>query len=158
MTKTRWLDDQEQLAWRGWLALNAELPALLNRQLQRDSDLSLQDFDVLVRLTDGGSGRLRVSELATALAWERSRLSHHVKRMAARGLVVREECEDDGRGAFVVLTDEGRAAIEAAAPDHVTVVRRLVFDALTRREVAALGRITDKLLSRLAEEQQPAGT
>lgn len=150
---TRWLDEHEQHTWRGWLALNAELPAALNRQLQHDSDLSLPDFDVLVRLTDGDTDRLRVSELASELAWERSRLSHHVKRMTARGLVVREECQDDGRGAFVVLTPVGRRAIKSAAPDHVDVVRRLVFDALTPREVAALGRITDKLLSRLEEQQ-----
>jgi DNA-binding MarR family transcriptional regulator len=151
---TRWLDDDEQRTWRGWLALNARLPAALNRQLQRDSDLSLQDFDVLVRLTDQGRERLRVSELAAELAWERSRLSHHLTRMAARGLVVREECEDDGRGAFVVLTPEGRRAIEAAAPEHVDAVRRLVFAELTPREAAALGRITRKLLGALEAEPE----
>jgi len=146
-----WLDDRQQQAWRAWLAMGSRLPAALNRQLQRDSDLSLQDFDVLVQLTDTEEGRVRVSGLAAALGWERSRLSHHVTRMERRGLVVREECGDDGRGAFVVLTPEGRAAIEHAAPEHVRTVRTLVFDALSPAEVAALGRIAAKVLRRLEE-------
>ena len=147
--ETPWLDDAQQRVWRAWLAMGSRLPAALNRQLQRDSDLSLQDFDVLVQLTDAGDGRVRVSALAAALGWERSRLSHHVTRMQRRGLVVREECGDDGRGAFVVLTPAGRTAIEQAAPDHVRTVRSLVFDALTPAEVASLGAITAKLLDRL---------
>ncbi|MBB6628336.1 MarR family transcriptional regulator [Nocardioides sp. KIGAM211] len=150
MSDDPWLTDEQQHAWRGWLAMGAQLPAALHRGLQSDSGLSLPDFDVLVQLTDAENGRLRVSELAAALAWERSRLSHHVKRMQARGLVEREDCVDDGRGAFVVLTPTGRSAIEAAAPEHVRTVRRLVFDALTDDDVAALGAITDKVLARLA--------
>jgi len=148
---TPWLDDRQQQAWRAWLAMGSRLPAALNRQLQRDSDLSLQDFDVLVQLTDAEDGRVRVSALAAALGWERSRLSHHVTRMERRGLVAREECGDDGRGAFVVLTPEGRAAIEAAAPGHVRTVRSLVFDALTPAEVASLEAITAKVLGRLED-------
>ena len=148
---TPWLDDRQQQAWRAWLAMGSRLPAALNRQLQRDSDLSLQDFDVLVQLTDVADGRVRVSALAAALGWERSRLSHHVTRMERRGLVAREECGDDGRGAFVVLTPEGRAAIEAAAPGHVRTVRSLVFDALTPAEVASLEAITSKVLGRLED-------
>ena len=147
--ETPWLDEAQQQVWRAWLAVGSRLPAALNRQLQRDSDLSLQDFDVLVQLTDSAEGRVRVSGLAAALGWERSRLSHHVTRMERRGLVVREECGDDGRGAFVVLTPAGRVAIERAAPDHVRTVRALVFDALTPAEVASLGTITAKVLARL---------
>src|SRR6476620_11019357 len=148
---TPWLDDRQHQAWRAWLAMGSRLPAALNRQLQRDSDLSLQDFDVLVQLTDVEDERVRVSALAAARGWERSRLSHHVTRMERRGLVAREECGDDGRGAFVVLTPEGRAAIEAAAPGHVRTVRSLVFDALTPAEVASLEAITSKVLGRLED-------
>ena len=150
--QTPWLDDRQQRTWRTWLLVSSRLPAALNRQLQRDSDLSLQDFDVLVQLTDAADGRVRVSSLATALGWERSRLSHHVTRMERRGLVAREECDDDGRGAFVVLTPAGRTAIEDAAPDHVRTVRGLVFDVLTPAEVDALGAITAKVLDRLEQE------
>ena len=147
--ETPWLDDRQQQVWRAWLRVGSRLPAALNRQLQRDSDLSLQDFDVLVQLTDVDEGRVRVSALAAALGWERSRLSHHVTRMERRGLVAREECDDDGRGAFVVLTPAGRTAIERAAPGHVRTVRSLVFDALAPAEVDALGEALAKVLDRL---------
>ena len=146
---TRWLDDDQQRAWRGYLRMQSRLTARLNRDLQTDADLSLADFDVLVRLTDVPDARVRVVELARALDWEQSRLSHQVARMQKRGLVVREECADDRRGAFVVLTPSGRRAIGAAAPRHVETVRRLVFDALTDDEVATLTRITDRVLRRL---------
>src|SRR4051812_13899364 len=85
---------------------------------------------------DGGAdGRLRMFELVDNLQWEQSRLSHHVARMQRRGLVAREECTSDKRGAFVVLTDAGRDAIEKAAPGHVDTVRRLVFDGLSAEQV-----------------------
>ena len=129
--------------------MNAQLPVELHRQLQASSGLSLQDFDVLVRLTDTAQGRVRVTDLANALHWERSRLSHHIKRMEDRGLIEREECPDDRRGAFVVLTGTGRTAIQAAAPQHVRTVRELVFDSLTDHDLKALARFTDKVLSRL---------
>ena len=149
----RWLSSQEQSVWRQWLAVNGALPAAMNQRLISDAGLSLQDFDVLVQLTDTPSGQVRVSALAEALGWERSRLSHHVKRMTARGLVARDDCDDDGRGAYVVLTDAGRTAIENAAPDHVETVRRLVFDALDDDDLAALRRITGRVLERLRAEQ-----
>ncbi len=151
-TTTPWLTDAEQHTWRRWLALNAQLPALLHRELQQDSDLSLPDFDVLVQLTDDQRGRARIAQLAEALQWERSRLSHHVTRMARRGLVVKEECLDDGRGSFVVLTAAGRDAIERAAPAHVRTVRRAFFDALSEAEVQALGEMTEKVLARCAPD------
>lgn len=146
-----WLTEKQQRVWREWLAMNARLPAALHRQLQSDSGLSLQDFDVLVRLTDTTGGRVRILPLANALGWERSRLSHHVKRMEGRGLVEREECVDDGRGAFVVLTAEGRAALERAAPGHARTVRQLVFDQLTDDEVDTLGAVLDRVLTQLSQ-------
>lgn len=153
MTEPRWLDDQERRAWRGYLAMHARLTARLHRQLQVESGLSLADFDVLVQLTDRPDHRARVLELADALQWEKSRLSHHLSRMQRRGLVAREECPDDGRGAFVVLTTEGRTAIEHAAPRHVATVRELVFDQLAPDQVAALGDVAEQVLHRL--DRQP---
>jgi DNA-binding MarR family transcriptional regulator len=151
-----WLPTDSERLWRRWLRLNALLPAALHRQLQADADLSLPDFDVLVQLTDSPEGRVRVSDLARGLHWERSRVSHHVTRMERRGLVAREECRDDGRGAFVVLTPEGRTAIEQAAPAHVATVRRLVFDALTPHEAEVMAGVVEKVLARL-EVGDPAG-
>jgi DNA-binding MarR family transcriptional regulator len=149
MDRDPWLSDAQQQVWRQWLELGHRLPAALNRGLQAGSELSLPDFDVLVALSETDADRLRVSELAAALGWERSRLSHHLNRMQARDLVAREECADDGRGAFAVLTDTGRATIRQAAPDHAGHVRDLVFDHLTDAELRTLGRVLTGVLARL---------
>ena len=151
MTATPWLTPDEQRLWRAWLATGSALSAALHRDLQADAGLSLPDFDVLVRLTESEDGRIRVSDLARGLGWERSRLSHHVTRMERRGLVARDDCVDDGRGAYVVVTARGRSAIEAAAPHHVRTVRRLFVDVLTPEEVAALTPALERVLARLAD-------
>ena len=150
----RWLSAQEERVWRRWLTLNARLSATLHKELQDDSGLSMPDFEVLVHLTDSPQGRIRVTDLAKALQWERSRVSHHVTRMERRRLVQRVECAEDGRGAFIVITPRGRAAIEQAAPGHVNAVRRLVFDALSDEEVNAFATIIEKALTQLDNEPE----
>jgi DNA-binding MarR family transcriptional regulator len=147
---TRWLDAREQRAWRGYLAMQAQLRAALHRRLQADAGLSLADFDVLVALTDRAGEPVRAGELAGLLQWEKSRLSHHLARMERRGLIAREDCPGDARGAFVVLTDAGRHAQEAAAPAHVAAVRELVFDGLAPEQVDALIGVTDEVRARIA--------
>ncbi len=129
--------------------MTSRLDARLNRELQQASGLSLADYDVLVLLTETADGRRRVFEIADDLRWEQSRLSHHLLRMQRRGLVSREECSTDRRGAFVALTDDGRSAIQAAAPSHVDVVRRLVFDGLSPGQVTALDSAAAHVLARL---------
>jgi DNA-binding MarR family transcriptional regulator len=146
-SEVRWLTADEEHLWRGWLKLNGELASTLQRELQQDVGLSMPDFEVLVHLTDNPDGRVRVTELAGLLQWERSRVSHHIKRMEHRGLVERMECSMDGRGAFVAITPQGRAAIEEAAPGHVMAVRRLMFDVLSEEEKAALAAVIEKLLA-----------
>jgi DNA-binding MarR family transcriptional regulator len=155
MTDPRWLDERQQRAWRGYLAMQARLQARLNQQLQADSGMSLADFDVLVALTDRPGVRMRVLELAEALQWEKSRLSHHLARMERRGLIQRQDCPDDARGAFVALTDEGRRAIERAAPAHVETVRTLVFDGLEPDQIDTLADIAEVVLNRI-ETGRPA--
>src|SRR3954454_8988915 len=154
---SQWLTDDEQRAWRGLVQMTSRLDARLNRELQQSSGLSLADYDVLVLLTEAPEGRLRMFELIEDLHWEQSRLSHHIARMQRRGLVAREECTTDRRGAFVVLTDAGRDAIEKAAPGHVDLVRRLVFDGLSKEQVAMLESFVTQVLSRLdpAEGRAP---
>src|SRR5688572_17556184 len=156
---SQWLADDEQRAWRGLVQMTSRLDARLNRELQQSSGLSLADYDVLVLLTEAPDGRLRMFELVEDLQWEQSRLSHHVARMQRRGLVAREECTTDKRGAFVVVTAAGRDAIEKAAPGHVDTVRWLVFDGLSGEQVAMLETFVGRVLSRLAptEEAAPAG-
>jgi DNA-binding MarR family transcriptional regulator len=150
----RWLTAEEERVWRGWLTLNARLAATLHKELHNDSGLSMQDFEVLVHLTDSPEGRIRVSDLARLLQWERSRVSHHVSRMERRRLVQRVECAEDGRGAFIAITPPGRAAIEQAAPGHVNTVCRLVFDALSPEEFDAFAAIIDRLLAQLDNEPE----
>lgn len=148
----RWLDDDEQHAWRALLAVNAQLTALMNRGLQESSGLSLSDYDVLVALTDVSDGSVRMRDLGRTLQWEKSRVSKQVSRMAARGLVVRRECADDLRGSYVDLTAAGRAAIEAAAPGHVELVRDVVFDGLSVEQLAAFSEALDIIRDRLDQE------
>jgi len=149
MNDVRWLSDDEQRAWRAYLRMQGSLGAELNRRLQASSGLSLADYEVLVHLTDTPEGRLRPYELQRALHWEQSRLSHHLRRMEKRGLVRREECDEDKRGAYVLLTEEGRRAITEAAPDHVASVRGLFIDALSPEQVGLLERLADRVLARI---------
>ncbi|QFY10080.1 MarR family transcriptional regulator [Nonomuraea phyllanthi] len=144
-----WLTGDEQRMWRRWLGLNAELLATLNREMQSDTGLSNSDYQVLAVLSESTEGHMRVSELAASLQWERSRVSHHAARMEKRDLVSRRGCPEDGRGAFIRITETGRAAIEQAAPGHVRAVRRLVFDVLTAEEVAQLDEIFHRLRTRV---------
>ena len=148
-TDVRWLDATQQRAWRGFLDLHARLAAKLNRDLQQTSGLTLSDYDVLVHLTDVPDGRLRAFELGEGLQWDKSRVSKQVARLAARGLVAKEDCEADRRGAYVVLTQAGRQVIEAAAPAHVELVHQLVFDTLTPDQIREWAAISSAVLRRL---------
>jgi DNA-binding MarR family transcriptional regulator len=154
---SQWLTEDEQRAWRGLLQMTSRLDSRLNRELQQASGLSLADYDVLVLLTEAPDGRLRMFQLMEDLQWEQSRLSHHIARMQRRGLVAREDCTTDKRGAFVVLTHAGRDAIEKAAPGHVDLVRRMVFDGLSAEQVVTLEAFVTRVLSRLdpAEGRAP---
>ena len=135
----QWLTVDQQRAWRLLLVVMSQLPSDLNRQLQADAGLSFQDFDVLVHLRESKGNRLRIGELAEALGWERSRTSHHVARMGARGLVCRERVDGDGRGAWVIATYRGLTEQEAAAAAHVELVRRLLFTDMPEEQIHELG-------------------
>ncbi|MET9393610.1 MarR family transcriptional regulator [Streptomyces sp. NPDC006624] len=153
----RSLTPREQRAWWGFVRLHERLGGRLGRMLQAESGLSAADLAVLVRLTDAPQGRRRHLELARALEWEKSRTSHHIARMAGRGLVVREECPDDGRGAFVVITDAGRAAVEDAAPRHAEALRALFLDHVTPAELRVLTDVSERVLRRMDEEPSRPG-
>ncbi|HLI40911.1 MAG TPA: MarR family transcriptional regulator [Streptosporangiaceae bacterium] len=132
--RPRWLTGEEQQAWRAVV----HLPKLLTRQLERDLDphgLSVADYEILVSLSEAPGSRLRMTDLADATSQSRSRLSHQISRMEARGLVRRAGCEGDKRGTFAALTAEGMATIERVAPHHVDSVRRHFIDRLTPRQL-----------------------
>jgi DNA-binding MarR family transcriptional regulator len=145
-----WLTAEQQRVWREYLRVSEMLPAQLTRELQAESGLSSSEYGVLVQLSEADSGRLRPFQLGEALHWEQSRLSHQLTRMERRGLICRENCPSvDGRGAYVSITAAGQTAIESAAPAHASAVLELVFDRLTEEELAAFGRICEKILAAL---------
>lgn len=158
MAEVPWLNAQEQRAWRAFLDVRRELLAELNRQLIRNAGLSGADYELLVPLSEAAEGRMRPRDLSRRVDWDRSRLSHQIRRMQERGLVVREECCTDGRGAFIVLTDRGREAIESAAPDHVRSVRHFFLDVLQHGEVETLISVYDRVLDRVRQQGSPPST
>ena len=141
-----WLDERQQHAWRSLLAMQTQLGAHLRRSLARDAGMSDSDYDVLVQLSEAPEQRRRAFQLAQTLQWEKSRLSHQLRRMEQRGLLVRTECETDGRGAYAELTPKGAAAIAAAAPLHVAEVRRHFVDPLTPAQLDSLVEICATVL------------
>ncbi|HEX4818103.1 MAG TPA: MarR family winged helix-turn-helix transcriptional regulator [Nonomuraea sp.] len=151
MGEVRWLDDAEYRAWIGYRRMRLLLDLRIARDLADDSGLSEPDYDVLSNLSSTTDRRQRLNALAARMLWSKSRLSHHITRMERRGLVVREECADDARGAFVVLTEQGMRTIKEAAPAHVESVRTHFIDLLTDEEIETLGDITERVLARLAE-------
>lgn len=152
MNEPRWLDVREAAIWKKYRDLQRQLQSALDRQLARDSMLSGADYAVLVPLSESPGDVLRARDLQVELGWERSRLSHQISRMEKRGMVAREPCEDDARGSMVRMTAQGRAAIEAAAPQHVETVRRYFFDPLSPDEVETLGVLFDRLLASLSRD------
>lgn len=128
------------------LATHSRLTALLDAELERDHDLSLSAYEVLMNLADAPAGRMRMSELADRLLLSRSGITRLADRLVARGLIERERCSDDGRGYNAQLTTQGRAVVDAARPDHLAAVRRIFLSQLGPDEIEALGRIWERLL------------
>ncbi|MGV9819145.1 MarR family winged helix-turn-helix transcriptional regulator [Nocardia xishanensis] len=130
------------------------LMTALNRQLQRDSDLSLAEYRILVLLSEAPGRSLRMSELADGVLSSRSRLTHQIRRMEAQDMVRRNTCEEDGRGVLAELTDEGMRRLEAAAPGHVEAVRNDFIDLLVPEHLAVIGEVfarVDKIIGERAD-------
>jgi DNA-binding MarR family transcriptional regulator len=145
----RWLSPAELAAWRPLGGLLLKLPAAIDAAMQRDSGLSHFDYLVLASLSEAPGRSRRMSALAALANGSLSRLSHVVKRLEARGWVVRAACPEDGRFTNAVLTDAGWDKVVASAPGHVEAVRALVIDALTDDELVRLGGIARRVLARL---------
>lgn len=152
MGEAEWLSREEERVWRSLQFMNMHLDTALAQQLAADSNLSYPDYSVLVSLTDSPDGRMRIFELGGVIGWEKSRLSHHLTRMEKRGLVVKEPCGTDRRGAYIVITDQGRDELANAAPGHVATVRELFIDPLTPEQLTVLGEATTAVLEALKED------
>jgi DNA-binding MarR family transcriptional regulator len=149
----RWLNDGEMRAWRAYVIASELLRKQLNRELQDEHGMALADYEVLVRLSEGDGGRMRMAQLASGVASSKSRLSHQIARMEAAGLVRRAECDDDARGVFAEITEAGRARLRETAPTHVTGVREHLIDLLDENDQKALADIFEKVLAHLGHPE-----
>ena len=146
MTKVEWLDDDQQRIWRAWLRATHRIQSYLDTDL-RLAGLDLAEYEILVTLSEAPGQQLRMSELAHAVSQSRSRLTHTVKRLEARGHAERTNCADDGRGVLASLTTEGMSFLPQVAPGHVAAVRRILIDAIEPGDLKALGRACDAILA-----------
>jgi len=147
MEAMEWLSDEQQAAWRPFVALLLRLPAALDAQLQKDAGITQFDYLVLSGLSEAPGRTLRMSELAATANSSLSRLSHVVSRLEAKGWVRREPCPGDGRFINAILTEEGWQKVLATAPGHVAAVRERLVSTLTEEEFAQLGAISAKVLA-----------
>lgn len=145
--ETRWLEPHELTAWLAYIAANRLLEAELDRRLQRDSGMPLAYYQILAMLSEVPNRTLRMSDLAAVTQSSQSRVSHAVARLEREGWVRRIPCPNDRRSTYTQLTEEGFAALAAAAPGHVGMVRKYLFDRLTREQVEQLREICDAVLS-----------
>lgn len=150
-TETHWLTDDEQATWRAFNTVSRLIEGALDRQLIADSGMTHAHYATLVALSEADDGVARMGDLADFLQYSPSRMSHTIRRMENDGWVKRRRCPTDGRGQEAVLTDEGRAALEGAAPGHVREVRRLLIDRLSVSEQHVLRSISESLLDRMAD-------
>src|SRR5579875_182839 len=148
-----WLSEDEACMWRAFLRMRRALDRGVDRHLTECSGLSIADYQLLVPLSEAPGMRLRARDLGREVDWERSRLSHQIRRMEQRGLLERLECPTDARGTIIALTAAGAEAIRGAAPSHVTWVREHFIDLLTEEERLTLQAVAERVLARFAAEE-----
>lgn len=151
-TEVNWLDADEARVWRAYLRMRAALDRGVDRDLGECSGLSGSDYALLVPLSEAPGCALRARDLGRTVDWERSRISHQIRRMEQRGLLERRDCPTDARGTVIVLTPAGREALEAAAPSHVEWVRRHFIDLMSTEELEMLGSLAARVLASVTSE------
>jgi DNA-binding MarR family transcriptional regulator len=155
---TRWLTSDEQRAWRTYLMGTTQLTVRLDRDLQERHDLSLPEYEIMVRLSETEDRRMRMSDLADSLNHSRSRLTHTVARMERDGLLARSACPDDRRGIFAELTDAGMRRLVEAAPTHVEGVRQHLIDIASPDDLAVIERVFGAVAESICGERPWPGT
>jgi DNA-binding MarR family transcriptional regulator len=152
MTEPRWLEPDEDRAWRAFVVMARALDLAVERQFQT-AGLSSADFQILAALSESEAHTLRVRDLGAGIGWDRSRIAHQLRRMEQRGLVARFDCASDGRGIMVRLTDDGLAAVEAVVPGHVDMVRRIFIDQLSPADLEHLPALFTKMAAAARAEK-----
>lgn len=154
--KRRRLPTTAELAvWRAHIETFEIVRSRIESRLQHDTQLSSGDYTVLLALSEAEGNALRSSELADRIEWERSRLSGQLGRMAKRGLVRREPCEEDARGSRAVLTDDGERAFRASTVPHFQAIKEIFVDAFTPQQLAQLGEAATAMRHHLGLEDRP---
>lgn len=151
--ETRWLDDDQQRSWRALLMGMTLLLDRLDDDLRQACDLSLVEYEILVRLSESPGRRMRMAQLADALAHSRSRVTHTITRMENSGLVSRCSSPDDGRGVVAQMTDRGFDLLSQVAPVHVQGVRDHLVDLASSEDFAAVGRVMNAVADHLVVGQ-----
>ncbi|MGH3472992.1 MAG: MarR family winged helix-turn-helix transcriptional regulator [Nocardioidaceae bacterium] len=146
---TRWLDSDQQRAWRAYLLGTTLLMERLDRDLRDKHGLSLPEYEILVRLSEAPHRALRMAELADSVRYSRSRITHTIARMEREGMVERSSCASDGRGVFAIMTAAGYDVLVTAAPDHVESVRRGLVDTISPNDMVAVGRAFSQVIASL---------
>ncbi len=145
----RWLDEDQQRSWRALVIGTTLLMDRLDDDLRRAFNISLTEYEILVRLSERPGRNMRMAQLADALAHSRSRVTHTVDRMEKAGFVVRGTTPEDGRGIVATMTDKGLELLQEAAPLHVEGVRSYLVDVTEAADLDALGRAMDAVADQL---------
>lgn len=153
MSKPRWLNADEQDLWLNFREFLWGFPSAMDRQLSRDAGLSSGEYAVLAAVSEADESRTRSGDLAVVLKWDRSRVSHLLRRMEAKELISRCAASGDGRGQDITLTEHGWELIRATAPDHVTFVRESLFDSISLEEQEQLSTILGKIRAAVVERE-----
>lgn len=151
-----WLDQGQQQAWRAYIMGTTLLLDRLDRELRQAWDISLTEYEILVRLSEQPDRSLRMALLADAMCYSRSRVTHTIKRMEDAGLVDRSQAEGDRRGVCATMTDRGYALLVKAAPTHVAGVREHLVDLASKADFAAVGRVFDSVSDKLLQGHDEA--
>lgn len=149
------LSEREAMAWSSYQRMRAQLSGRLGRELVRETGLSEADYEILSAIIESPDGSVRSLALRCGLEWEKSRLSHQLRRMTERGLIIRDECVEDNRGFIVRASEAGRIAAETARTHHERAVRLYVTEVLSPEQLDSLGAIADALLGKLEGEHSP---
>jgi DNA-binding MarR family transcriptional regulator len=149
MSEVSSVSQDEWDVWRSFHSMRRQLDLVLDRRLQQDAGISGPDYEILLTLFEAPRNQLRSRELVELLGWEKSRLSHQVTRMEARGLVERSDCDTDARGTWIGITALGRRTTLGAMRDHALTIRRLFFDVLSNEEQTTLKDVAERVLEKI---------
>ncbi|CAN5232473.1 MarR family transcriptional regulator [soil metagenome] len=152
------LTKAEQELWRSFYSMRRSLDRAVDLQLQRDSNISASEYEVLMAIEQSADQRLRINEIAMRTSWEKSRVSHLVTRMEKRGLLLRSECPTDARGSWIGLSAAGQRAVSGALRGHVEAIRRYFFDVLGSGDAAMLDSLSERVIDAIGwvtDEDEP---